>query len=272
MNFKKILFPLVGFTCASLCANANIINLFSDAGDETIFGGGGSGITSSIPDPLTGSGWGVMSNSGLDGDALRFWDTDTSRVTVRHHQTFTSGVQYRFDGLIESGGPEDTQNLWRIGSSTASLGGGAPAIINMRLTSAGNLVFGSGNTVYSTVGVGVDTRFSVSVVINAGNDVFSYDENGAMVDLLPKNFSMYINDSLIGTWESEASDNSNVGRAWFLTGNAAADAGPTMQIDNYEILVGDSITAIPEPQTYALFAGLAGLGLVLLRRRNRHQS
>lgn len=261
-------FQLFGCLLFATTSNATVINLFSNAGDESVFGGGGSAITNPIPDPLTGSGWGVMSGSGLDGDALRLWDTDNSRATLRHHQTFTSGVQYRFDGLIESGGPAGTQNLWRIGSSSASLAGGAGAIINMRLTSDGNLVFGSGNTVYETVAVGLDTRFSVSVVINAGNDVFSYDENGVMVDLDSKHFSMYINDSLIGTWESEANDNSNVGRVWFLTGNAAADAGPTMQIDNYEALLGDSITAIPEPRTYALFAGLAGLGVVLLRRRN----
>ncbi len=267
---NTIFIPIIVSMCAAVAAQANVFNLFSNAGDQGVFGGGGTAETTPIPDPLEGSGWGVMSDSGLDGDALRFWDTDSSRATLRFHATFDSGVQFNFDGLIESGAPEGSQNLWRLGSPTASLAGGLQAVVNARLTYDGRIAFGSGNTVYDSVDVGVDTPFSVNLVINAaaeGGDSITYDQDGTMVSLLPQHFAMYVNNTLIGSYEAEIKTTAGIGRTWFLTGVAAADPGPTMQIDNYEVRTGDSISAIPEPKSYAIIAAIVGLGLVLLRRR-----
>lgn len=184
-------------------------------------------------------------------------------------------MQFNFRGLIESGGPEETQNLWRLGSPTASLAGGAAAVVNMRLASNGELRFGSGNTVYQTVNVGLDTPFSVNLVVNAapvGGDAITYDRDGTMVTLLPQHFSMYINDTLYGTWEAEVQSAAGIGRVWFLTGAGAADLAPTMQIGSYEVRLGSSIAVIPEPRTYAPLSynydgGLIGCEEILRRLR-----
>lgn len=261
---RNYLLPVFGFACMTAAAHATVELLFSNAGDQSVFGSGTAAITNPIPNPLTGAGWGVMSGSGLDGDALRFWDTDTTRATVRYHKSYTAGVQFKFDGLIESGG--SGQNLWRIGATGANLSGGAVTVANVELKSDGNLFFRG-----DTVNVGLDTRFSFSLVMNAaesGGSSISYDQNGVMVNLDPQEFSVYVNNSRIGTYASTLAT-ADIGTAWFLTGNAGANPGPTMQIDNYEVRTGESMSAIPEPTTYAFIAGLGGLGLAFLRRRRQ---
>lgn len=269
-TLKSYLLPFVGLACVTTSAHATVVILFAETYDKGgVFHSQSSDLTDPIPEPLSGSGIGLMSSSGLDSNALKFWDLDGTRATVRYVQSYTSGVQFNFDGLIEGG---SAQNLWRFGATGANLASSGGTAVDIRLRGDGDLLVnqGGGNG-FKTVSVGLNTRFSVSLVMNAapsGGSSISYDQNGTTVSLDPQHYSLYVDDSLVGTYQLLQST-ADIGNVWFLTGTGGANEGATMQIDNYEVRTGADISAIPEPTTYAFIAGLAGLGLAILRRRRQ---
>ena len=195
---KSTLFPLIGLAYA--VAPAQAVNIFSDAGDESIFDGATTPQVDPIPDPLTGSGWGVMSNSGLDGDALRIWNTGSGRAIIEYNapQPYTSGVEFSFDGIIESG--STGQYLWRIGAAGGNLASLAESAAELRFNSGGNVRVRVDSTqTFDDAAVGLDTRFSISVLLNAaeaGGSVLNYDKFGTQGVLNPQQFTVFVNESI----------------------------------------------------------------------------
>jgi len=253
--------------CAAVSAHANVFNIFANSGDESIFGGATTPQVNPIPDPLTDSGWGVMSGSSLDGDALRIWNTGSGRGILEYNSSspFTTGVEFNFDGFIESG--TSGQYLWRVGAAGGNLASLGDSAVEIRFNSGGNVrVRVDGTQTFDDVSVGLDTRFSISLLMNpaqAGGSSLDYDKFGLTGSLDPQTFAVFVNESIVGTSYQFQNASANIGVSFLATGTGANQAVPTMQIDNFEAVV------VPEPQTYALIFGAAGLGLVMLRRRFR---
>lgn len=261
---KYLITPACGLVCAAISAHANIVTIFSNAGDQSVFSGATTPQVDPIPDPLSASGWGVTSISGLDGDALRIWNTGSGRASIEYTapQPYASGVEFNFDGIIES--DSAGQYLWRIGAAGGNLAALGDSAAELRFNSGGNVrVRVDGTQTFDDVNVGLDTRFSISVFLNAaeaGGTSLPYDKFGISGDLDPQQFTVFVNESQVGTYLMQ-NTSANIGASWLATGTGANQAVPTMQIDNFQVV------AVPEPQTYALLAGIFGLGLVVLRRR-----
>ncbi|MEX0332012.1 MAG: PEP-CTERM sorting domain-containing protein [Puniceicoccaceae bacterium] len=275
---RRLISIAAGLALLPAVASATVINIWSSIGDEANFSGG-SAITDPIPDPLSGSGVGIVDPSDIgNGSALFYWDDDSgSRVTSRYHTGgFTEGIQVNFTGRVASGSPAGDL-LFRIGDTTSSLASGGDAAIDIRISDAGNLryFYGGGD---DSMSVGVDTNFTFSMVINAapllGAD-FSYDAGGSMTTLAPQEFDLFINGNFV-TRQTTRLDETNdydalsLARFWFLTGGSTAGSSPSILIDDWTIntetdVIGPS--AVPEPSLYAAIIGLAGLAFVFLRRR-----
>lgn len=261
---------LAGFALAAAHAHGQIFNIFSDAGDESNLNGNTSAQVDPIPSPLSGTGWGVMNSSDLDGAALRMWNVSgTSRAEMEYvpSSPLTTGVDISFQGLIESG--FSGQNLWRVGPAGANLGAFSQSAMEFRLRDANGgeiMVRSSSAQDFDTVAVGLDTAFTVSLIANpqdAGGTSFDFDKNGVSGTLNPQEFSVIVNDTLVGTYGFLNAVDNNIGASWMATGTGANQVVPTLQIDDY------TMTAVPEPGTYALIFGAFGMGIVLLRRRRR---
>lgn len=275
---RHLTFIAAGLALLPAIASATVFNIWSNTGDSINFSGG-SGITDPIPDPLAGSGIGIVDPSAIgNGAALFFWDDDSgSRVTARYHTTgFSEGIQVNFSGQVASGSPAGDM-LFRIGDTTSSLASGGDAAIDIRISDAGDLryFYGGGD---ATLAVGLDTNFTFSMVINAapiGGSAFSYDAGGVSTTLAPQEFDLFINDAFI-TRQTTRLDETNdydalsLARFWFLTGGSTAGSSPNVLIDDWTIntdtdVIGPAL--VPEPSVYAAILGLCGLAVVFLRRR-----
>lgn len=255
---------MVGLACSASISHGQLANLFSTSGDESVFTG--SAQVDPIPNPLSGTGWGVMSSSGLDGDAIRIWDTDGTRAELTYESPAASYFELNFDGLIESTFVGDSQTLLRLGPVGNNYGAFSQSSIELRLRETG----GDGEVMirlvsgFNNVSVGVDTRFSVSILANAAAaGSVDYDKGGVTGTLAPKEYAVIVNGSLAGSYTmfTPTPDADNLGGFSFLTGTGAAGTVAPIQLDN--------ITVVPEPSVYALIAGLLGLGIVMIRRRRR---
>lgn len=70
-----------------------------------------------------------------------------------------------------------------------------------------------------------------------------------------------------GSWYSEPTGGFSFRLLGMNTGSLALD-GSTLFADNFSVIAGQTaMSAIPEPSTYAAFAGLGALGLAVWRRR-----
>ena len=267
MKVKISLF-LAGVTFAAVQSNGQIINIFSGLGDEANLNGNTSFQVDPIPDPLSGNGWGVMSNSALDGAALRMWNVSAAGRAEMEYvpaSPFTTGVDISFDGVIESG--FTGQNLWRVGPAGANLGAFSQSAMEFRMRDANGgemMVRSSSGQTFDTVSVGLDTPFSVSLIANpqaAGGTSISFNKSGVSGTLNPQEFSVIVNGSIVGTYGFLNAVDNNIGASWMATGTGANQEVPTLQIDNY------SMAVVPEPSTYAFILGAFGIGFVLYRRR-----
>ena len=256
--------------CAILTAAVSShgqFTVFATNGDESVFTG--SAQTDPIPDPLTASGWGVMSSSNLDGDAIRMWDLDGTRAEIEYDASspFTSYAEFNFDGYIESDLTGTSQYMMRLGPSGLNWAALSNSSMEFRFrhNNGGQMMIRTSTSqTFDLAAVGLDTRFSVSILANAaatGGSSVDYNKDGIIGTLAPEEYAVIVNGSLVGTYSMFAGHTDNLGGFWLASGTSAAGTVATMQLDN--------ITAVPEPSVYALIAGILGLGIVVLRRRRR---
>lgn len=262
IKVERYLIPLVGLACASAPAQAEVTPLFSDSGDESVFDGDTTPQVDPIPDPLSDSGWGVTPDSALDGDALLIWNTGSGRAAIEYNasEPFTSGVEVTLDGLIES--DASGQYLWRFGAAGGNLASLGDSAVELRFNSGGNVrVRVDGGQNFDDADVGLDTLFSVSVLMNpaeAGGSSLDYEKHGTTGTLDPQQFSVFVNESLLGTYQMQ-NPSANIGGFFLATGTGANQTVPTMQLDNISIKTGEDINSgQTDPDTYAGYPILEG--------------
>jgi hypothetical protein len=241
---------------------------FANNGDQAAFIGSET-ETNPIPADLsTSSGWGVMSNSNLDGDAIRLWDQSGDRPSFQYDtpSPYTSYYELNFDGYIESGLTGSNVALMRLGPVGLNLGAFSSSSMEFRIRNFNGVgemqIRTTTGQTFEAVTVGLDTRFSVSILANAaasGGSAVDYSKGAISGTLNPEQYAVIVNDSLVGTYTMYDTHTDNLGRFFLAGGTSAAGTSATIQIDN--------LTAVPEPGTYALIAGIFGLGLAIARRR-----
>jgi hypothetical protein len=236
MKIRNSLLTVAGLIGAAACSHGQV-NIFSDAGDEVVFSGATSTLVDPIPDPLTGSGWGVMSDSGLDGDAVRIWNTGSGRAYIEYNAptAFTSGVEFNFEAIIES--DSSGQYLFRIGAAGGNWASLGESAVEIRFNNAGNVrVRVDGTQTFDDTSVGLDTRFSVSVLLNAaqvGGSALDYDKFGITGSLDPQSYSVFVNGSQVGVYAMQ-NTSADIGGFLITTGTGSNQTVPTMQFDNIQ--------------------------------------
>lgn len=254
---KSYLIPFIAAACATATTQAEVISVFSNSGDESAFDGRTTPQVEPVPDPLAESGWGVVSGSSLDGDALQIWNTGTGRGIVEYSapEPITSGMEINLDGLIES--DSSGQYLFRVGAAGGNLASLGDSAVEIRFNSGGNVrVRVDGTQTFDDVSVGLDTRFSLSLLVNtaeAGGSSLDYDKYGITGSLDPQQFSVFVNESIVGTYQFQ-NPSTNIGGFLLATGTGANQAVPTMQVDNISIRTGEDL--IPgDPGSSGMYAG-----------------
>lgn len=246
--------------------NAQITSIFSNSDDISNFGGSTTTQVDPVPNPLSGTGWGVIGSSNLDGDAVIMYDSDSARSVIEYvaSSTFTTGVQFSFDGYLQSTG--GTNLLWRIGPQSGNPAALGDSVAEFRLRESGGGLFRArvdGTQTFNDVVVGLDTRFTVDVLLNPSNTDIGYAIGGNNGTLASQKFVVFVNDTQLGGVYDFQNTFSDIGRSFIASGTSGAASSPTFQIDNY------TVAAVPEPSVYAVVTSLFGLGIVLMRRRRR---
>lgn len=98
------------------------------------------------------------------------------------------------------------------------------------------------------------TNYSIRIVANGSAESFTYDSNKA---LSAGKMNVYLNGTNIA---SEVAVTNSLSATAFRIYSVS---GSNFEVDNI------TISAVPEPATYAAIVGLLALGLVLVRRRMR---
>jgi hypothetical protein len=244
-------------------SHAQLTSIFSNSTDVSNFGGATTTQVDPVPNPLSGTGWGVLGSSNLDGDAIVMFDGDGDRAVLEYvaPSTYTTGVQFSFDGSIQSAG--GTNILWRIGPGSGNPASLGDSVAELRLRESGGGLFRArvdGTQTFNDVVVGLDTRFSVDVLLNPSATTINYSIGGNNGTLDSQKFVVFVNDTQLGGIYDFQNTFSDIGRSFIASGTSAANSSPTFQIDNY------TVTAVPEPSIFAVAAGIIGLGIVVTRR------
>lgn len=193
----------------------------------------GSWVIDANNDRLAGVG---SANSRSNVSTINSWQSDggfTLDATFR----FTDTSPNRFDfGLVDAAYTISPSSAWLSSSLAGAYGVGFS----------------------STIGVADGLFF------NNGSSVSSISTAQADITTATQTFSMTITDttwsySLNGATATTGTHTFDTSRSYRFT--AHAHSNPNATFDNI------TITAIPEPGTYALLAGLTGLVYVMLRRR-----
>lgn len=138
---------------------------------------------------------------------------------------------------------------------------------------------------------GGDGNVKETAVPTSGSDAFTADEwfHVAVTytgdENASDNLSLYwtrvdssrTEANLLGTFDMTADLNAGGGGDWFVIGNEGRDAGneklngliDEVRISDIARGADDMLFAVPEPSTFALFAGLAAFGLLIVRRRSQ---
>jgi hypothetical protein len=194
----------------------------------------------------------------LDGDALRIWNTGSSRGVIEYvaPEPFTSGVEFSMDAIIES--DESGQYLWRFGAEGGNLAALGDSAVEIRFNSGGDVrVRVDGGQNFEDANVGLDTPFSVAVLINpveAGGSSLAYEKNGITGSLPPQQFAVFVDGSLLDTYPFQ-NPSSNIGGFFLGTGTGANQPVPTMQLDNLSIQTGEDISSGDDPIDYGTYGG-----------------
>jgi len=173
---------------------------------------------------------------------------------------FTSGVEISFDGLIESG--SSGQYLWRAGAAGGNLASLGDSAVEIRFNAGGDVrVRVDGGQNFDDVPVGLDTPFTVSLLLNpaeAGGSSLDYDKYGITGSLGPQQFSVFVNESIVGTYQMQ-NPSENIGGFLLATGTGSNQTVPTMQFDNVSIKSGENlIPGEPGTDTYGGYPILEG--------------
>jgi len=100
----------------------------------------------------------------------------------------------------------------------------------------------------------IDTNYSIRIVANGSAESFTYDSNKA---LSAGTMNVYLNGTNIA---SEVAVTNSLSATAFRIYSVS---GSNFEVDNI------TISAVPEPATYAAIVGLLAVGLVIVRRRMR---
>lgn len=256
-------------TAVTQTASAASLTLFADAADlGNLAVTNGPGADSVVVDGASTPLSAFPGNS----DAIRMFDTDGSRTTVRWRPTDPNPTQFQmsFDYVADSSATGKI--LFRGGNDGAGLASISRSGFSVEIQSDGSIVYAYDDntpdrTSSATASFGVDTPVSVDVVVNtATSGDLNYNVGSNPVALGPQQFDLYVNgvavDTGLNLLNSEANFDGSLGIQdfWFLTGGSSAETGSEHQIDNWVFKSGADITVVPEPST-ALLGCLALLTL-----------
>jgi hypothetical protein len=236
---------------AFIQAQTAVVNLNFDNPGDRFANTGAAGTTFSAAydtGPVTfGSGIGGGTAAIFDGNSsLQASDTPlTTALTVSFWMNTTStagsGPQwYNGNGLVDGELSGDTTDwgVSQIGTQVA---------------------FGIGSS---------DTTIFSTSSVNTGNWIHvaaTWDTSGTM--------NLYLNGSLEATYDTGSSDPRDTSNQFFVgqDSNGTFYTGSLDEIQIYDSALSSgqitALAAIPEPATYAIFAGCGALGLALWRRR-----
>jgi hypothetical protein len=253
---KKI--PLfLALTLTGLLVTSSKAQLF--VGSDTFEGGSSAKWSYAIP--ISSSGLLSFSNNRLDftkgtgsGGYIRGWDGDGAGTSDRTSASFTTS--WVADLTVTNTMGTLSSGFASIGFEVAGSGGNYSALLLSASTSG---TFFHTETNASTVGDALATTV---------NDVhlrLAWDANtqalNSFYSLDGLNYTGFSTFNPVTQWTAGAASN---GFFFEIVGNSnisAAITSGSMYADNF------SISAVPEPSTYAAFAGVGALGLAVWRRR-----
>jgi hypothetical protein len=182
--------------------DGEVITLFQDAADFENFA-----VTNSTNSDTVLVDASTTPASGLDGDAIRQWDSDDAgRTTLRYtpDNAVNAGIQYSFDVYIDP--VSSGVNLMRVGNDSASMAGIKGSGVSVVIDSSGDIkadvasIADGGRTqVTYEAAATPGTRFNLTVVFNAaveGNLDFSL--GGSDLSLAPQTYALLL---MTGCWE-----------------------------------------------------------------------
>lgn len=176
----------------------------------------------------------------------------TSGFNLISMQVFSANAEYGFFNI----------GLYRTASGTSGV-----------LFEKGNTTDGTVNTYTFTSYIAAESDFSDVLVRMSHNSTtkditlgYSQDGGATYLDTITFNPNLTGAGVSAGNWFAAPTD----GYSFRILGRNSVDtiAGDLMYADDFSVAAGaTAMTAIPEPSTYAAFAGLGALGLAFWRRR-----
>lgn len=257
MKTKLFALGLLLTATASSALSQTIIGAWT-MGDDDAGAANGNAVNAT----LTAS---TGSNLSLAGTGLTYTDTTRPGSSGSLAVQFTGSGSYTIAsnlGMTNNFAMETWVNFTSLASTqwVMLIGNGASSgmgiIYDTGFGGRLGLARSGDNIYFNTFGLTADTWYHVAVVVDENNDATMYF-NGNLVAGTPLAVGPYASQFSLG----DAQD----GHAYFsgilddarLFTYATGTFNPSML----------SYAAVPEPSTYALFAGVLGLGLAVWRRR-----
>jgi hypothetical protein len=123
----------------------------------------------------------------------------------------------------------------------------------------------------ATNSFGTNTVANVKIVVNDDSTSRTYTVGSTSRTIAANTYDVWVGDvlrntSVGATGLAMRNSSGEGGFSYFAFGTTGSQGGHDWLIDNISVT---GISAIPEPSTFASFAGLGALGMIALRRRRR---
>lgn len=214
--------------------------------------------------------------SGLDGDAIRFRDTNATRLPSLFHQTdvaLTGALKVSFDVINFSTTGTNSNFVFRVGPTATGLGAASASSFGIQMAVSGSVIAEQATNATFSSAYTIGERINVTMFYNrsafTANLTTGFEApSTTAISLAPNKWALFVDGVEKSSALAEKTTQtygSSFGFAW-LSGTGASGATIDAQFDNIEYSV---ISVVPEPSSYATLFGLGALGYVTFGRRRR---